>query len=128
MQAQQASAIMNEEDLAYTVLADLKRVVREYATAATESTCPDIRQLFTQLLNNTLAAQGRLFQAMQQNNMYNTASPALRQELDKQAHQYRKTAQTTKQLLQQKLGDLKQGAVFQQQLQQQQQLNQMIYM
>lgn len=126
MQYQQASSIMNEEDLAFTVLADLKRVVREYATAATESTCPDIRQLFTQLLHNTLDAQGRLFQAMQQNNMYNTASPALRQELDKQAHQYKKTAQTTRQTLQQALDGIPQGAAYQQGVQQQ--LNQMNFM
>ncbi|MEK3881827.1 spore coat protein [Paenibacillus sp. PL2-23] len=105
-QAQQPQHLMNEEDLASTVLADLKRVVREYATAATESTCPDIRQLFTKLLDNTLRAQGQLFQAMQQSNMYNAASPALRQELDKQAQHYQQTAQKTQQQLQQKLGGM----------------------
>ncbi|MHA6485296.1 spore coat protein [Paenibacillus sp. strain BS8-2] len=102
---QQQQSILSEEDLASTVLSDLKRVVREYATAATESTCPDMRQLFTKLLNNTLAAQGQLFTAMQQSNMYNTASPALRQELDKQSQQYKQTQQKTKQFLQQKLGN-----------------------
>ncbi|RJX41565.1 spore coat protein [Paenibacillus pinisoli] len=109
---QQSQSILTEEDLASTVLSDLKRVVREYATAATESTCPDIRQLFTKLLDNTLKAQGQLFQAMQQSNMYNTASPALRQELDKQAQQYKQTAQKTKQQLQQSLSGSQQGAFF----------------
>ncbi|MFD0588451.1 spore coat protein [Paenibacillus sp. GCM10027627] len=112
MSNQQNQAILTEEDLASTVLSDLKRVVREYATAATESTCPDIRQLFTKLLDNTLKAQGQLFQVMQQNNMYNTASPALRQELDKQAQQYKQTAQKTKQTLQQKLGGFTQGSFY----------------
>lgn len=106
---QQNQSFLTEEDWASTVLSDLKRVVREYATAATESTCPDIRQLFTKLLDNTLKAQGQLFTAMQQANMYNTASPALRQELDKQAKQYKGTQQKTKQFLQQKLGTQEQS-------------------
>ena len=75
MQQQQTPAILSEEDLAYAVLSDLKRVVREYATAATESVCPTIRQMFTDMLNSTLSMQGQLFEAMDQYNMYNTASP-----------------------------------------------------
>lgn len=97
-------SILPDEDLAYTVLSDLKRVVREYATAATESTCPDIRDLFTKLTNSTLKMQGQLFQTMQQANMYSVSSPALRQELDKQIREYQQTKQETQQFLQQKLG------------------------
>lgn len=109
MNQQANKQLLSEEDLASAVLSDLKRVVREYATAATESTCPDMRQLFTKLLNNTLNAQGQLFTAMQQANMYNPASPALRQELDKQAQQYKQTQQQTKQFLQQNLGGQQQS-------------------
>lgn len=109
MNQQANKQLLSEEDLASIVLSDLKRVVREYATAATESTCPDIRQLFTKLLNNTLNAQGQLFTAMQQGKMYNAASPALRQELDKQAQQYKQTQQQTKQFLQQNLGGQQQS-------------------
>ncbi|OBR62893.1 coat protein F [Paenibacillus oryzae] len=112
MQQGQHQSLLSEEDLASTILSDLKRVVREYATAATESTCPDIRQLFTKLLNNTLNMQGQLFQVMQQSNMYNTASPALRQELDKQSKQYQQTIQKTKQFLQQKLGNQQNGSFY----------------
>ncbi|MBH5317329.1 spore coat protein [Paenibacillus sp. GSMTC-2017] len=112
MYNQQSQSILTEEDLASTVLSDLKRVVREYATGATESTCPDIRQLFTKLLDSTLSLQGQLFQAMQQANMYNTSSPALRQELDKQAQQYKQTAQKTKQMLQQKLNNVGQQSIY----------------
>ncbi|NIK66828.1 MULTISPECIES: spore coat protein [unclassified Paenibacillus] len=93
-----------DEDLAYTVLSDLKRVVREYSTAATESSCPEVRQMFTQLMNSTLKLQGNLFQTMQSANMYNTASPALRQEIDKQVKEYQQTQQKTTQYLQQRLG------------------------
>jgi predicted nucleotide-binding protein (sugar kinase/HSP70/actin superfamily) len=88
-------------DMAYTILSDLKRVTREYATAATESVCPEIRQMFTQLLNNTLQMQGELFNVMQQNNMYNASSPALKQEMDKQIKQYQQTQQKTNQFVQQ---------------------------
>ncbi|MGO4371530.1 spore coat protein [Paenibacillus sp. 2TAB19] len=103
MYQQQNQPFLSDEDMAYTVLSDLKRVVREYATAATEASCPDIRDLFTKLLNSTLTMQGQVFQAMQQANMYNTASPALRQELDKQMKEYQQTKQKTQQFLQQKM-------------------------
>ncbi|WP_424767260.1 spore coat protein [Paenibacillus sp. sgz302251] len=104
MYQQQSHSILTEEDLAGTILADLKRIVREYATAATESTCQDIRQMFTKLTNSALTLQGQLFQVMQQANMYNTSSQALRQDLDKQVKQYQQTKQKTMQFVQQNLG------------------------
>ncbi|CAM4176791.1 spore coat protein CotF [Paenibacillus endophyticus] len=130
-QQQQKQSVLTEEDLAGGILSDLKRIVREYATAATESTCPDIRQLFTKLTDNTLALQGQMFQAMQQANMYNTASPALRQELDKQAKQYQQTKQKTNQFLQQTLGGQQSQTLYTPQMQQssqQQQNGQTHYM
>ncbi|RED63847.1 spore coat protein [Cohnella lupini] len=92
---------LTDEDLASTILSDLKRVTREYATAATESVCPEIRQMFTQLLDSTLKMQGELYTVMQQNNMYNASSPALKQELDKQLKQYQQSQQQTNQFVQQ---------------------------
>ncbi|MBW7454648.1 spore coat protein [Paenibacillus sepulcri] len=100
MQNGQVQMLMPEEDMAYTVLADLKRVVREYATAATESSCPEIRGMFTHLLNNTLHMQGELFNAMKQANMYSVSSPALRQDLTKQLQQNQQTLVKTEQHLQ----------------------------
>lgn len=97
----QHQSLLADEDLAYSVLTDLKRVVSEYTTAATESSCPEIRQMFTHLLNSTLQMQGQLFKIMESNNMYQTSSPALRQELDKQIRQNQQTEQKTAQLLQQ---------------------------
>ena len=104
MYQKQSQSILTEEDLASTVLADLKRIVREYATAATEASCPDIRQMFTKLLNSTLTMQGQLFETMKQQNMYNTSSAALRQDMSKQEKQYQQTQQKTQQFLQQNLG------------------------
>ncbi|MCA0755435.1 spore coat protein [Paenibacillus sp. N4] len=104
MYQQQQQSMLSEEDLASTIISDLKRIVREYATATTESTCPDIRQLFTKLTDSTMKMQGQMFETMQQNNMYNASSPALRQELDKQVKQYQQTKQKTMQFVQQNLG------------------------
>lgn len=102
MYASQQQQFMPDGDLAYTVLADLKRVTREYATAASESVCPSVRQHFTQLMNTTLAMQGELYTAMDQQKMYNAASPALRQEIDKQLKSYQSTQQKTNQFVQQR--------------------------
>ncbi|QTH44336.1 spore coat protein [Cohnella sp. LGH] len=93
--------VLPDEDMAYTILADLKRVTREYATAATESACPVVRQMFTQLLDDTLKLQGELFSAMQQNNMYNLPSQALKPDIDKQLKSYQQTQQKTSQFVQQ---------------------------
>ncbi|WP_225442535.1 spore coat protein [Paenibacillus lycopersici] len=93
--------MLSDEDLAYTVLADLKRVVNEYATAATEASCQSVRQLFTNLLNSTLQMQGQLYKVMEQNNMYSTSSPALRQDIDKALQQNQQTEHKTEQFLHQ---------------------------
>ncbi|MBO7744695.1 spore coat protein [Paenibacillus sp. MWE-103] len=119
----QAHPMLSDEDLAYTVLADLKRVCGEYATATTESNCPQVRQLFTNLLNSTLQMQGHLYQIMEQNNMYSVASPALRQEVDKQLKQNQQTAQQTQQFLQQH-GYGQNGMGFQQHMHQPQNMQQ----
>lgn len=101
MNTNNQSSLLTEEDLAGTVLGDLKRVVREYATAATESTCPVVRQMFTDLLNKTLTMQGQLFTAMEQSNMYNTSSQAIQSEVTKQLNAYKSTQQQTQSWLQQ---------------------------
>jgi similar to spore coat protein len=90
-----------EEDISNTILADLKRVTREYATAATESVCPQIRTMFTNLLNDTLTMQGELYTVLKQANLYNASSPVLQQEIDKQLAQYKQTQQKTAQFAEQ---------------------------
>ncbi|MFB9330308.1 spore coat protein [Paenibacillus aurantiacus] len=112
-QKQAHTHLLAEEDLAYSVLADLKRVSKEYATAVTESNCPEIRQMFTSLLNSTIRLQGELYSVMSQNNMYDTPTAALRQEVDKQLQKQQQTQQKGAQLLQQ-IG-LQSQAQFQQQ-------------
>ncbi|WP_311082189.1 spore coat protein [Paenibacillus polymyxa] len=102
MYSQNNMSFMPEEDLLYTILADMKRTVREYTTATTESNCPSVRQMFTDLTNDTLRLQGDLYHLMSQNNMYATPTKALRIDLDKQIQEARKTQQECQQFIQQK--------------------------
>lgn len=84
---------LTEEDVATTLLCDLKRVVREYATAATESTCPNIRAMHTQLLNTALKSQGDLFNAMKQAQLYDQPLYASQSDIKKQVDAYKQTEQ-----------------------------------
>lgn len=118
MNAQNGS-FMADEDLMNTVLADLKRTVREYTTAATESACPTVRQAFNELTMDTLRLQGDLYTHMSQLNMYTAPSKALRQELDKQLQTAQQTQQKCQQFVQQKTGGA--GAMAHQQSMNQQQ-------
>ncbi|WP_410512161.1 spore coat protein [Paenibacillus sp. BR2-3] len=102
MNAQNGSAFMPDEDLLNTILADLKRTVREYTTAATESNCPSVRQTFNELTMNTLRLQGDLYQQMRQLNMYSAPSSALRFDIDKQLQSAMQTQQKSQQFVQQK--------------------------
>ncbi|MFD2116567.1 spore coat protein [Paenibacillus yanchengensis] len=92
-------SLLSDEDLASTVLCDLKRVVREYATAATESTCPQVRQMFTDLLNKTLTAQGQMFEVMKNAQMYELGTSALQTDINKQIQCYTQTQQGTNEWL-----------------------------
>ncbi|MFF2909115.1 MULTISPECIES: spore coat protein [Bacillales] len=103
MNAQNGS-FMADEDLMNTVLADLKRTVREYTTAATESACPSVRQAFNNLTMDTLRLQGDLYTHMSQMNMYTAPSKALRQDVDKQIQTAQQTQQKCQQFVQQKTG------------------------
>lgn len=100
----QQTPVIQEQDVVYTFLADLKRTAREYTTAVTESNCPEVRQMFEQLLQNTLQLQNQTYQLMAQQGWYNTSSPVLAQEINKQLNTYQQTQTQTNQLVQQTLG------------------------
>lgn len=109
MNAQNSAAFMPDEDLMNTILCDLKRTVREYATAATESACPAVRRVFNDLTMDTLRLQGEFYTKMSQLNMYPTPAKALRQDVDKQLQTAQQMQQQTGQFVQQKTG---QSAAF----------------
>lgn len=98
------ATFMPEKDLMYTILADLKRTVREYVTAATESNCPSVRQMFTDLTDSTLRMQGDLYKLMQQQNMYDLPASALRQNVNQELKKNQQMQQKCQQFVQQKLG------------------------
>jgi spore coat protein F len=100
----QSTSILQDQDLVYSFLADQKRIAREYTTAVTESNCPQVRQMFEQLLQDTLRMQEQTYQFMSQQGWYNTSSPVLAQEISKQMTIYQQTQQQTSQLIQQNMG------------------------
>ncbi|GGF74191.1 hypothetical protein GCM10010912_19290 [Paenibacillus albidus] len=104
MNGQNGSAFMPDEDLLNVILADLKRTVREYTTAATESACPAVRRVFNDLTMDTLRLQGELYAQMGELNMYTPPSKALRQDVDKQIQAAQQTQQKCQQFIQQKTG------------------------
>ena len=99
----QQTPILADEDLLYTILADLKRTSREYTTATTESNCPIVRQHFLTLTQSSLDLQGKLYQFMSQQGMYSTSSPTLASDINKQITEYGQTQIKTNQLVQQNL-------------------------
>lgn len=98
---QQNQQILKEQDLLDVILSDLKRTVREYTTATTESACPVVRRMFTDLTNSTLRMQEELYQVMDQNQMYPTPAPAPRQLIDKEIQTAQQNHQQAHQLSQQ---------------------------
>ncbi|WP_428910258.1 spore coat protein [Niallia sp. Krafla_26] len=99
----QQTPLLQEKDIVYSYLADLKRSAREYTTAATEANCPVVRQMFEQLLQGTLNLQSQTYQLMSQQGWYNTSSTATNMEINKQIQTYQQTQMQTNQLIQQNL-------------------------
>lgn len=94
--------LLPQDDLLKAVLADLRRTVREYATAATESSCMSVRQLFTELTDSSLRLQGELYELMKKQQIYTPPGPAPRQELDKKLQEAEKTRLQALQFAQQR--------------------------
>lgn len=75
--------MLPQDDLLKILLADLRRTSREYTTATTESSCPMIRSLFSELTDSTLKLQGELYKLMEQHQIYTVPAGAPRKDLDK---------------------------------------------
>lgn len=106
---QPQQGIMPDKDMMYTILADLKRTVGEYTTATTEASCPVVRTMFNELLNHSLRMQGDLYNFMDQRQMYDKPTPALKQAIDKEVRMTHQTQQETQGYISQKLGHAVQG-------------------
>ncbi|WP_460319727.1 spore coat protein [Paenibacillus sp. YSY-4.3] len=101
--------LLPEDDLLNVILADLKRTVREYTTATTESACPSVRQMFTQLTDSTLQLQGQMYQLLSSQNMYTAPSHAVRMEVDKKLQEGQQTQQQLQQFIQQRTAQMSGG-------------------
>ncbi|MNI23030.1 Coat F domain protein [compost metagenome] len=84
---------LNQDDLLKIILADLRRTVREYTTATTESSCSSVRKMFTDLTTGTLNLQGKLYDVMSQNQIYGTPAKASRHEVDQKVQEAVQTHQ-----------------------------------
>ncbi|WP_054939666.1 spore coat protein [Paenibacillus ihuae] len=104
MYAQNGAQFMADEDLLTMILDDLKRTVREYTTAATESNCQTVRRVFNDLTMDTLRIQGDLYNQMSQMGFYQAPDKALRQAVDKQIQSAQQTQHKCQQFVQQKTG------------------------
>jgi spore coat protein CotF len=95
---------VSDQDLANLVLNEFKRIAGEYATANLEASHPQVRQMFESLLQSTLQDHARLFQLMNQLNMYGQPSQAPSQELHKEQQKNGQTWQKLQSFVQQYLG------------------------
>ncbi|WP_327204766.1 spore coat protein [Paenibacillus sp. DMB20] len=107
MPAQNGNTFLPEEDMLNTILNELKRTVREYTTATTESSCPDVRSMFTTLTSETLKMQGEMYQLIEQNKQYPSAVPhAMKSDVQKQLQEIQKNNQKTREFTGQKTAGL----------------------
>lgn len=83
MNPSNSNEALKQNDLLKIILADLRRTVREYTTATTESSCPAVRQMFSDLTVDTLRLQGKLYNMMSQQQIYTAPSKAPQQAVGK---------------------------------------------
>jgi len=93
---QMHTPMMSEQDLVNTVLSDEKRTVAEYATAATEASCPVVRECFTQLFHDTLQIHNQVYDMMRQQGWYNPSSES-QQRVQQELAEHQQTGQQTQQ-------------------------------
>lgn len=105
------NTFLPEEDLLNTILNELKRTVREYTTATTESSCPSVRRMFEELTADTLKMQGEMYHLIEQQKQYPSAVPhAMKSDVEKQLRQMQNSAAKTRDFISQKVAFLSGGA------------------
>lgn len=106
MNNQLQNDMLPQDDLLKIVLADLRRTSREYTTATTESSCPAIRSLFSELTDSTLKLQGELYKLMEEQQIYTKPAGASRKEVDKNLQEAEKACKQAKQFASQHQSNL----------------------
>ncbi|TVY09375.1 spore coat protein [Paenibacillus cremeus] len=92
---------LQEQDAGNLVLNELKRVAREYTTAALEATHPAIRQTFATVTQHTLQDQAELFNVLSQMQGYGQIKMATQQEVQQELQQQLRKAEQLQNLVQQ---------------------------
>lgn len=92
-----AQAAMREQDAFTVILNLLKNTAREYATAVTEASCPNVRQTMQNMLNETLSEQADCYQVMNRQGWYPPAPQASRHDIQQAVQKHR---QAVSQLMQ----------------------------
>ncbi len=82
-------AALREQDVFTVILNLLKNTAREYATAVTEASCPNVRQTMQNLLNETLSEQADCYQVMNRQGWYPPAPQANRQDVQQSVQKHR---------------------------------------
>lgn len=98
----QSNEALPQDDLLKIILSDLRRTVREYTTATTESSCPAVRRTFAELTDSTLRLQGDLYKLLEQNKIYSAPVGAPRKEVDQKLQAAEQTHQKVQQFVQQR--------------------------
>lgn len=83
---------LTEQDLFQSLLTQLKQGIGEYATAATEASCPIVRQTMVRFLNETMTEQADCFQVMSRQGWYGQLPMATRQDVQKAIADHRQKA------------------------------------
>jgi hypothetical protein len=122
-QNQQANEqALQEQDWGKLLLGELKRVAREYTTAALEASHSSLCQTFQSLAQKTMQDQARLFSVLSQmNNGYSSIPMAHPQEIQQELQQRSQKAEQLQSLVQQCVqGEFTSGAgMYQQPMEQQ---------
>jgi spore coat protein CotF len=107
-QSQGQHVHLQDQDLANLVLSELKRIAREYTTAALEANNPQIRQVFQNLLGKTLQDQDVLYREIQRMSGYGEIPTAQQQDVHKELQKQSQTANQLYSFVQQHLSGIQQ--------------------
>lgn len=95
----QHHSVVPEGDLLKILLSEVKRVSGEYTTAVTEANCSVVRQMFSELLNDSLTEQQQLYQILNNEGQYQTGSQATQTDIQKEIQQSQQRRQQTMQIM-----------------------------
>lgn len=95
---------LSEKDAAGLILAELRRISREYATAALEANDLQVREMFKSLLSQTLRDQEELYETLSKKNGYSNLPLATPLDINNELQKRGQAGQKLKELVNTQLG------------------------